>query len=71
MGLDEIHPWVLRKLANKVAKPVAIIFERSWLCGEFHNDWKRGNTTPAFKKGKNEDLGKYRPVNLTSTSCEK
>ncbi|KFZ57392.1 RNA-directed DNA polymerase from mobile element jockey, partial [Antrostomus carolinensis] len=66
MGPDGLYPWVLRELADEVAKPLSIIFEKSWQSGEVPADWKKGNITPIFKKGNKEDLGDYRLVSLTS-----
>ncbi|GAB0206875.1 mitochondrial enolase superfamily member 1 [Grus japonensis] len=66
MGPDGMHPRVLRELADVIARPLSIIFERSWRTGEVPEDGRKANVTLVFKKGKEEDPGNYRPVSLTS-----
>ncbi|KFV84315.1 RNA-directed DNA polymerase from mobile element jockey, partial [Struthio camelus australis] len=66
MGPDGMHPRVLRKLADVIARPLSIILERSWRSGEVPEDWKKASVTPVFKKGKEEEPGNSRPVSLTS-----
>ncbi|KAK4819410.1 hypothetical protein QYF61_003681 [Mycteria americana] len=66
IGPDEIHPRVLKELADVLTKPLSIIYQQSWLTGEVPADWRLANVTPIFKKGRKEDPGNYRPVSLTS-----
>jgi len=42
MGADDMHPRVLRKMADVVVEPLSTIFENSWLSGEVPSDWKKG-----------------------------
>ncbi|GAB0186048.1 mitochondrial enolase superfamily member 1 [Grus japonensis] len=57
MGLDGIHPRVLRKLAEVLTKPLSIIYQQSWLTGEVPVDWRLANVTPIYKNGEKEGNG--------------
>jgi len=57
---------VLRELADVIAEPLSIIFERSWKMGEVPEDWRKAIVIPVFKKSKKENPGNYRLVSITS-----
>lgn len=61
---DDMHPSVLKKMADVAGKPLYIIFKKSWLSCEVHGNWKKGNITSIFNNCRKENLGNYRPVSL-------
>ncbi|GAB0179668.1 mitochondrial enolase superfamily member 1 [Grus japonensis] len=68
MGLDGIYPRVLRELVEVLTKPLAIIYQQSWLTRKVPIDWSLADVMRIYEKGQKEDLGNYRPVTLTSVS---
>ena len=66
MGPKGMRPRVLKELADVIAEPLSITFERSWRTGEVPKDWRKANRTPIFKKSKKKDPGNCRLVSLTS-----
>jgi hypothetical protein len=69
-GPDRHHPYVLKELAEELAEPLSIIFQKSMSEGTLPQSWKDASVTPIFKKGKKSALGNYRPVSLTSVVCK-
>ena len=62
-GPDGLHPRVLVELTDQLIAPLKTILCRSLIEGQLPQDWKDGNITPIFKKGKRHILGNYRPDN--------
>lgn len=69
-GPDMLHPRILKELKNEIALPLKLIFECSLATKLLPEDWKLGNITPIFKKGKKSCVNNYRPVSLTCVLCK-
>ncbi|PKU44434.1 rna-directed dna polymerase from mobile element hypothetical protein [Limosa lapponica baueri] len=57
MGLDGVHLRVLKELADVMAGPLSIIYQRYWESGEIPADWKLANAVPIYKKGRGKTKG--------------
>ena len=44
-------------MADVVAEPLSIMFEKLWLSGEVPGDWKKGNIAPLYKKRRKKTQG--------------
>ena len=61
LGSDELHPRVLKELANKLGPVFSHLFQQSLDTGEIPKEWLLANICPLFKKG--DTLARnYRPI---------
>ena len=69
-GPDDMHPFLLKELAEVLCQPLSIILNKSIQNREVPDDWKKANVAAIFKKGSRHSPGNYRPVSLTSVICK-
>ena len=65
MGPDNIHPHMLKSLADTISKPLAIIFNKSMVSGTTPEQWAEAMITAIHKKGVRNIVDNYRPITLT------
>ena len=65
LGPDELHPRVLKELANELDPVFAHLFQQSLDMGEIPKEWLLANICPLFKNGDRALACNYRPMALT------
>ena len=65
-GPDELHPIILKYLADILAPAVFSLFRQSLDQGYLPSDWKHGIIRPIHKSGNPSLPSNYRPICLTS-----
>ena len=69
-GPDDLHPLVLKELADVLAGPLTRLFNLSLKYGALPTEWKTAVVKPMFKSGSRLEPGNYRPVSLTCVLCK-
>ena len=70
-GPDEMHPKLLKEIAEHIAEPLSLIMNKTLHEGTLPEDWKLAHVTPIYKnKGAQNMAVNYRPVSLTSVVCK-
>ena len=70
LGPDELHPRVLKELANELGPVFSQLFQQSLDTGKIPKEWLLANICPLFKKGDRALARNYRPVSLTCVPCK-
>ena len=69
-GLDGWHPLFLKHVADLIAEPLAILYQKSLNEGVCPEDWLEACVTAIHKKGEKKLPDNYRPVSMTSIICK-
>ncbi len=69
-GADNLHPRVLKEIADSLVTPVTLIYRKSLDESFLPQVWRDANITPIHKKGNKSVSNNYRPVSLTSILCK-
>ena len=69
-GLDGWHPLLLKNIADLIALPLSILFQKSLEEGFLPDDWLKACVTAIHKKGEKNAPNNYRPVSITSIICK-
>ena len=70
LGPDNIHPRILKELAEHLTEPVTLLFNKTIVNGVIPQDWKEAYVSPIYKKGTRSHAENYRPISLTSILCK-
>ncbi len=65
-GPDEFPAILLKNCESELAKPLQLLYSRSFRTGIIPEALKKGKITPIYKKGLRAEPSNYRPVSLTS-----
>ena len=69
-GPDKWHPVFLKNVADLIAEPLAILFNKSLNEGILPSQWLKACITAIHKKGDKGLPENYRPVSITSIICK-
>ena len=65
LGSDELHPRVLKELAEELGPEFAHLFQQSLYKGEIPKEWSLANICPLYMKRDRALPSNYHPVSLT------
>ena len=69
-GPDGWHPVLLKSIADLIALPLSIIFQKSLNEGILPSQWLKACITAIHKKGEKGLIVNYHPISITSIICK-